>query len=135
MELSKKIKLSKDILDEPLNRYCEIYKIVNNANGKHYVGQAVSHILNHGKYRPYGREGRFRCHISEAFSKKKHQSHYLNNAIRKYNTESFTVELIEYCELSDADELEKIYTIHYNSLYPFGYNLKLGGKQFQHTLP
>ena len=134
MELSNKIKLSKYILDAPLNRYCEIYKIVNNANGKLYVGQAVSHILNHNKYRPHGREGRFRCHISEAFSKKKCQSHYLNNAIRKYGTESFTVELIEYCELSDADEREKFYTIQCNSLYPSGYNLKIGGKQFQHTL-
>ena len=30
MEPSKCIKLSKEILDEPTERYCEIYKITNN---------------------------------------------------------------------------------------------------------
>jgi hypothetical protein len=71
MELSKQVELSKQILLNPTNRFCEIYKITNLTNNKIYVGQAVSHILNHNKYRPYGREGRFRCHISEAFSNKK----------------------------------------------------------------
>ena len=71
MEPSKYLGLSNKILDNPTERYCEIYKITNISNGKIYVGQAVSHILNHKRYRPYGHEGRFRCHISEAFSTKK----------------------------------------------------------------
>ena len=49
MEPSKYKNLSNVILDEPTNRYCEIYKIVNLSNNKIYVGQAVSHILNHKK--------------------------------------------------------------------------------------
>jgi group I intron endonuclease len=133
MEPSKYTNLSKIILDEPTNRYCEIYKIVNLSNNKIYVGQAVSHILNHKKYRPYGHEGRFRCHISEAFSTKKNQSHYLNNAIRKYGVEDFVVELIECCEIIDADERETHYIKEFNSLYPNGYNLKNGGKVFTHS--
>jgi group I intron endonuclease len=133
MEPSKNTQLSKTILDEPTNRYCEIYKIVNLSTNKIYVGQAVSHILNHKKYRPYGREGRFRCHISEAFSTKKNQSHYLNNAIRKYGVENFVVELIEYCEINDADKRETHYIKEFNSLYPNGYNLKNGGNVFTHS--
>ena len=133
MELSKYQKLSKVILDDPTERYCEIYKITNLSNGKIYVGQTVSHILNHKRYRPYGHEGRFRCHISEAFSTKKNQSHYLNNSIRKYGVTNFVVELIEYCEISNADERETYYIKELNSLFPNGYNLKNGGSVFTHS--
>lgn len=133
MEPSKYYKLSKEIMDNPTERYCEIYKITNLSNGKIYVGQAVSHILNHKRYRPYGHEGRFRCHISEAFSSKKNQSHYLNNAIRKYGVNDFVVELIECCESEKSDEREIYYIKELNSLYPNGYNLKNGGSLFTHS--
>lgn len=133
MEPSKRDKLSKVILDIPTERYCEIYKIMNLTTGKIYVGQAVSHILNHKKYRPYGCEGRFRCHISEAFSSKKNQSHFLNNAIRKYGVEDFIVELIECCEIDKSDEREIHFIKELNSLYPNGYNLKNGGNVFTHS--
>jgi group I intron endonuclease len=132
MELSKRRELSNEILDDESIRYCEIYKITNIANGKLYVGQAVSHILNHKRYRPYGREGRLRCHISEAFSAKKNQSHYLNNAIRKHGVDNFNVELLECCEISNADERETHYIRELNSLFPTGYNLKNGGTTFVH---
>jgi group I intron endonuclease len=133
MEPSKCLELSKQILDNPIERFCEIYKITNISTGKIYVGQAVSHILNHNRYRPYGYNGRFRCHISEAFSTKKNQSHYLNNAIRKYGIEDFIVELIEYCLIENADEREIYYIKELNSLYPNGYNLKNGGTNFSHS--
>jgi len=133
MEPSKYLELSNKILDNPNERYCEIYKITNISNGKIYVGQAVSHILNHKRYRPYGHEGRFRCHISEAFSQKKNQSHYLNNSIRKYGVHDFIVELIEYCEIADANDREIHYIKTFDSLFPNGYNLKNGGSVFTHT--
>ena len=133
MEPSKRQQLSNEILDEPAQRYCEIYKITNLTTGKIYDGQAVSHILNHKRYRPYGREGRFKCHISEAFSTKKNQSHYLNNAIRKYGVADFVVDLIEYCEINEANDKEIHYIKHYNSLFPCGYNLKNGGSVFTHS--
>ena len=133
MEPSNKFNLSNVILDNPSERYCEIYKITCITSGKLYVGQTVSHILNHKRYRPYGCNGRFRCHISEAFSTKKNQSRHLNNAIRKYGIDDFVVELIECCELTQADEKEMYYINVLNSLCPNGYNLKNGGKSFIHT--
>lgn len=133
MEPSKYLELSKKIIDNPNERYCEIYKITNISNGKIYIGQAVSHILNHKRYRPYGHQGRFRCHISEAFSSKKNQSHYLNNAIRKYGVDDFVVDLIECCEIEKSDEREIHYIKELNSLFPNGYNLKNGGSVFTHS--
>jgi group I intron endonuclease len=133
MKLSKYEKLSKQILDNPTERYCEIYKIINITTSKIYVGQSVSHILNHNRYRPYGHEGRFRCHISEAFSSKKNQSHYLNNAIRKYGINDFVIELIEQCEIKNANDREIYYIKTLNSLYPNGYNLTNGGSIFTHS--
>jgi group I intron endonuclease len=133
MEPSKQERLSNVILDDPAERYCEIYKITNLTSGKIYVGQAVSHILNHKRYRPYGRDGRFKCHISEAFSTKKNQSHYLNNAIRKYGVADFVVDLLEYCEIAEANEKEIHYIKHYNTLFPHGFNLKNGGSVFTHS--
>jgi group I intron endonuclease len=130
---SKHLELSKIIIDDPKESYCEIYKITNLTTGKVYVGQAVSHILNHKRYRPYGHEGRFRCHISEAFSTKKNQSHYLNNSIRKYGVNDFIVELIECCKTNEADDREIHYIKEFDSLFPNGYNLKNGGLVFTHT--
>jgi hypothetical protein len=131
MNLEKNIK--HEILDDETKRYCEIYKITNIINKKIYIGQAVSHILNHKKYRPYGMEGRLRCHISEAFSSKKNQCHYLNNAIRKYGSQNFSLELITTCNISDANIIESEEILKNNSLYPNGYNLNKGGNSHIHT--
>ena len=125
--------LKNSILEDETLRYCEIYKITNQINQKIYVGQAVSHILNHKKYRPYGMEGRFRCHVSEAFSSKKNQCHYLNNAIRKYGPENFKLMLISTCKLCESDTIETENIFKSNSLYPNGYNLNTGGKVSIHT--
>ena len=133
MNLSNRQKLSNEILDDSSKRYCEIYKLTNLTTNKYYIGQAVSHILNHKRYRPYGSDGRFRCHISEAYSKKKCQSHYLNNAIKKYGANDFEINVLECCELNDSDTRETYYILLHNTLFPNGYNLKLGGKQFSHT--
>lgn len=133
MEPSKCGELSKQIIDNPTERYCEIYKITNLTTGMMYVGQTVSHVLNHSRYRPYGREGRFKSHISEAFSTKKNQSRYLNNAIKKYGVNDFVVELLEYCEIENANEREMHHIKDLNSLYPSGYNLTTGGMRFLHS--
>lgn len=127
------LELSNTILTDKSQRYCEIYRIVNLTTGKKYIGQAVSHILNNEMYRPYGREVRFRRHISEAFSKKKCQCHYLNNAIRKYGPVDFIVEHIEYCPINIADEREIFHIENENTIFPNGYNLTIGGSQHNHT--
>lgn len=75
-----------------------IYVITNKNNGKNYVGQTLTHRLNRGKYKPFGYEGRFRDHLSEALcNTKKKQCSYLNNAIRKDGKDSFTCSLILEC--------------------------------------
>jgi len=128
------LNLKQVILEDDTLRYCEIYKITNLVNKKVYIGQAVSHILNHKKYRPYGMEGRLKTHISEAFSDKKCQCHYLNNAIRKYGSSNFTVELLRACDINDADAIEAEEIQIHNSIFPKGYNLTTGGKTFRSTI-
>ena len=119
---------------EKSERYIEIYKITNTVSNKIYIGQAVSHILNHNKYRRYGCEKRLNGHISEAIrNNKKNQCHYLNNSIRKNGADKFIVELIDKCDMNSGDETEAKYIRQYNSMFPTGYNLKIGGTVFQHT--
>lgn len=122
------------IFDDPSKVVVEIYKIKCLVSGKQYVGQAVSHILNHGRYRRYGSEGRFRCHVSEAITdNKKKQCRYLNNAIRKYGPEQFIVDVIGVCTKTMADAWETSNIQYYKTMFPKGYNLKLGGQNFVHT--
>jgi hypothetical protein len=133
MKLSKRTQLSNSIITNEKLRYAEIYKITCLTSKKSYVGQAVSHILNHNKYRPYGMNGRFRCHISEAYSNKKCQSKYLNNAIKKYGQQDFNLELLTICELCDANTTEITLIERENTMFPNGYNLTKGGQQHLHT--
>jgi hypothetical protein len=121
------------ILTDESKRYVEIYKIINLINNKCYIGQTVSHVLNHKKYRLYGMNARFKAHISESKSEKKCQCFYLNNSIKKYKSENFKVELIEICSLENADERETFNIMKYNTIYPNGYNLKIGGNVFRHS--
>ena len=119
---------------EKSERYIEIYKITNTVTNKLYIGQTVSHVLNHNKYRRYGCEKRLDSHISEAIrNNKKNQCHFLNNSIRKHGGDKFIVELIDKCDMNSGDETESKYIKQYNSMFPTGYNLKIGGTVFQHT--
>lgn len=111
---------------EQHERWIEIYKVTCTSSNKCYVGQAVSHILNTGKYRRYGMNKRWKCHVSEAASSKKCQCHYLNNAIRKYGKDNFVVELLENCKVEDSAARESHHIINENTMFPNGYNLKLG---------
>lgn len=108
-----------------------IYKITNITNNKIYIGQTLSHRKNHNRFRPFGHIGRFNDHISEALcNTKKNQCRYLNQSIRKYGKDTFIVEKIEECDVNILDEKEKYYINLYNSLYPNGYNLTIGGKSY-----
>jgi hypothetical protein len=71
---------------------------------------------------------RFNGHVSEAFSNKKNQCHYLNNSIRKYGKNNFKVELLELCDIIESDDRETYYIKELNTLFPNGYNLKFGTK-------
>lgn len=118
-----------DVLDDVSGVRGHIYLIQNKANGKQYIGQAVTHRKNKGKYRPFGFEGRFRDHLSEAIcNTKKKQCRYLNNAIRAYGKDAFEVKLLLECERGELNNYEQQYISEYGTLYPNGYNLTRGGK-------
>ena len=57
----------------------------------------------------------------------------MNNSIRKNGPDKFIVELIDKCDMNSGDETEAKYIRQYNSMFPTGYNLKIGGTVFQHT--
>jgi group I intron endonuclease len=118
-----------EILDDPGSIQGVVYLMVNATTGKKYVGQTLSHRKNRGRYRPFGAEGRFRDHISEATNNtKRKQCTYLNNAIRLYGADSFTVSVLETCDRVLLDTRESHYISDLNTLYPFGYNLTSGGR-------
>jgi group I intron endonuclease len=121
--------MNTDILDDLSGVRGHIYVICNKVNNKKYVGQAVTHRKNKGKYRPFGFEGRFRDHISEALcNTKKKQCRYLNNAIRLHGKDVFEVSLILECERDELDMYEQQYIEQLCTMYPNGYNLTKGGR-------
>lgn len=124
------------ILTDPSEILGEIYLITNTVTHKCYVGQTLTHRKNHGKYRPFGHEGRFRDHISEAVcNTKKKQCSYLNNAIRQYGAAVFNVVLLEQCDREHLDAREQHYISIHGTLYPNGYNLTIGGKGQRYITP
>lgn len=116
-----------EIVDDISKVVGEVYLITNNKNNKQYVGQTKSHRLNHKRYRPFGYIKRFGDHCSVARTTPS-KNYYIINAIRKYGEESFTIQLIRRCSLDELDMYEKYYICQYNTLYPQGYNLTVGGK-------
>lgn len=111
----------------------QIYLITNLINNKYYVGQTRTHVMNHGKYRPYGYIKRFNDHISEAIrDTKEKQCTHLNAAIKLYGKENFIVELLYHCELDELNEYE-VFSISWFDSFNSGYNLTLGGQDAKMT--
>lgn len=124
-----------EIMDTNDKMLTDIYVITNKVTNKKYVGQANTHRLNHGKYRPFGYERRLKDHISEAMcNTKKKQCTMLNNSIRKHGSDNFEVQLLERCLPKDANELEAKYIDEMDTLAPKGYNLSEGGKKGSSSL-
>lgn len=90
-----------------------VYKIVNNVNGKMYIGITARSI-----------ELRYDQHL---YSKKEYP---LYRAFDKYGRDNFTIELLDCCETrEEATSLEKYYIKLYNSTNgKFGYNQTAGGE-------
>jgi len=92
----------------------KIYKIVNNINGKIYIGKTIKEI-----------EYRFKRHLINASKK---INRYLYDAINHYGKENFTIELIEECDKSNENEREMYWIKYYKSNdKEFGYNMTNGG--------
>jgi hypothetical protein len=124
------------ILDDPALIQGVIYVIEHISSGKQYVGQTVSHRKNHARYRPFGANGRFRDHISEAINNtKRKQCTYLNNAIRNYGADAFRVVELLICDREELDENEMYYISLLQSMFPNGYNLTPGSRYVLHKNP
>jgi hypothetical protein len=121
--------IMEEILDNPASIRGIVYLITNTTSDKKYVGQTLTHRKNHGRYRPFGAEGRFRDHLSEAINNTKvNQCTYLNNAIRAYGGAAFTVSVLEVCDRNILDDRERYHIAALNTLFPNGYNLTAGGR-------
>lgn len=99
----------------------EIYCLTSPSNKK-YIGQCVK-ILSNG--RKWGYLNRWQQHITDS-SNGKDYCRLLNNAIRKYKPENFTIELIQDCDVDDLDYYENLYIEKFNTMTPNGYNLITG---------
>lgn len=91
---------------------CSIYKMLNQINGKIYVGQTWRTI-----------QKRFGIHKQPSYK----GCINLHNALNKYGRDKFTIELITICGTQDAaDYWERFFILKYNSI-DNGYNLRNGG--------
>jgi len=87
-----------------------IYKIVNNINGKIYIGQTKKDVSR-----------RVAKHITE-------NRHYIQKALNKYGLESFAISIIDEAISKEIlDEKEKYWIKVFNCRAPNGYNCTDGG--------
>lgn len=99
----------------------EIYCLTSPSNKK-YIGQCVKNLSSGKKW---GYINRWKQHIRDSINGKDY-CRLLNNAIRKYKPENFTIELIKECEIKDLDYYENFYIEQFNTMTPYGYNLITG---------
>lgn len=93
-----------------------IYLATNSINGKYYVGKTVMDIAK-----------RWSVHCSVA---RKDSRSTLHNAIRKYGSECFTVEVLTTATSTEQlDQLERLWIIALRSYdRTIGYNMTMGGE-------
>ena len=103
----------------------QIYLIKNKINQKCYIGQALCFTgLNNNRW---GSIGRWNSHVREATKSNQDHCILLNNAIRKYGENNFEIRTLIKCKKEDLDKNEEKFIFEYNSIKPYGYNLKVGG--------
>jgi group I intron endonuclease len=95
---------------------CIIYIITNTYNDKAYIGQTWNSLSK-----------RFNEHKKGVHNKK------LINAMNKYGRENFSIKELD-CAYNqkDADRLEILYILQYNSINN-GYNIREGGSHGKHS--
>lgn len=92
----------------------EIYRILNLITGKSYIGKTSIGYLN-----------RFKKHLNNA---SKNINRYLYDSMNKYGSEFFIIGILEDCiSVEELNLKESYYIKKYNSLYPNGYNMTIGG--------
>jgi group I intron endonuclease len=84
-----------------------IYLVKNQQNKIVYIGQQIG---------------------TKSIEKYKGSGLLLNRAYKKYGENYFKREVIEYCNIDELNDKEKLYIKQYNTKFPHGYNLTEGGE-------
>lgn len=100
-----------DIYCYPKNGFGFIYRYIS-PNGKSYIGQTTTSL-----YKRSGKRGKM-YRGCKVFYK----------AIIKYGFNNFRVEILGTYRKEELNEKEKYFIKKYNSLIPYGYNIKEGGQ-------
>lgn len=90
-----------------------IYLRTNLVNGKQYVGQTIN--LKQRECDWHRRTDRM------------YAGCLIDNARKKYGTENWSLKVLEECDNSKLDELERFWIMQLNTKAPNGYNLSDGG--------
>jgi group I intron endonuclease len=94
-----------------------IYKATNKTNGKTYIGQTRTSLNK-----------RIDSHMREARAGKRSKSAF-HNALLKYGSDNFDIQVIEECHTSEElNERERYWIAACNSICPNGYNIESGGQ-------
>jgi group I intron endonuclease len=83
-----------------------IYLVKNQQNKIVYVGQQIG---------------------TKSLDEYKGSGLLLNRAYNKYGKDYFKQEIVEYCNMDELNDKEKLYIKQYNTKFPHGYNLTEGG--------
>lgn len=97
---------------------CGVYEIINQINGKRYIGQSVNIIL------------RWKDHTKD-LNKNESRCTLLQRAWNKYGADNFVFNILEECPESDLDYFEKYYISLYDTVNN-GYNIENGGNAQKH---
>lgn len=97
---------------------CGIYKIVNDLNGKCYVGQSLNI------------ERRWEQHIYDALNRPETGTG-IDVAMHKYGIENFHYEILEICSPDKLDDCEIYWIAELNTYYGEGYNRSIGGSSLR----
>lgn len=98
-----------------------IIYLLESPSGRKYIGQTITHL-----------EKRWKEHVDSSRRVYKDHCKILNRSIRKYGDKHFKKEILISCNDEDLDEYEIKYIEQYNTITPYGMNIKDGGKSGKH---
>jgi len=93
-----------------------IYCATNSVNGKQYVGQTTSSLIERWRHHRYWASIGSPC--------------FIHRAIAKYGGNAFSLQILaETSSQNDANEKESFFIAKLNTVAPNGYNLTAGGER------